>query len=262
MKKIENLVAGGGRTLLSASVGNELINAINTLGGIRPGKGIKISKADAGFEIELSDQLQKSLVLNGNSSGSDTPDSEDDEGQGPGALRWRGQWSSTKTYERNDIVIHKTTAAINDGTQAGTYILIADENSGTEPDEVDATVQAIWKTFAKGAWTKLVLYDSDGDPTTDTSITLDGSTGNISALTFSGEHLGFVKADAAVHRVTYLGVNEEFTSSGFVTADSDYGTFGVWRESIPAAVDMGYTTINYKDHDDANQSVAVIGYHF
>lgn len=160
MKRLKRVVEGSTDTMLSASRANELIDAINALLNMRPGKGIKISKADSGFVIELTDALQEGLALKGDGEGGEGVEG----GQAPGALRWRGEWDSTVAavggYSKNDIVIHRSDAAIDSGTKAGTYIAIADKPL-IEPFEDEIEEQTQWRTFAKGSWGKLRIGSVD-----------------------------------------------------------------------------------------------------
>lgn len=159
MKKIERLKPKGKRTMFSASVANELIDKLNMLLGLREGTGIKLTFSDAGPVIELSDAIQKSLALKGNGAGDDSLD----DGQGPGPLRWRGEWDQVIAdaggYDRNDIVIHRSASAIDAGNKAGTYISVIDAPSA-EPSEDVSTAQVQWRTFAKGSWSQLRIGSS------------------------------------------------------------------------------------------------------
>lgn len=158
MRKIPKVRAGSGRTMLSASLANQVIEVCNMILAMRPGPGLKVSLADTNIVIELSDELQRGLALKGDGEGGDGVAG----GQGPGALRWRGEWSSAEQYQRNDLVIHRTDAALVSGNKAGTYIALVD-NEDEEPEEKPFADQDTWATFSKGAWDYLKIGDPDTD---------------------------------------------------------------------------------------------------
>lgn len=156
MKSIKPLVADSPDTLLSASRANELISAINALLNMRPGKGIKISKADSGFVVELDDALQEGLALKGDGEGGEGVK----DGQAPGALRWRGEYNYlTKDYKANDLVFAKNELLrVGSGLHTvighkGLFIATKDASQGDVPG---ASAESQYYTAAS-AWTPFLM---------------------------------------------------------------------------------------------------------
>lgn len=96
---IPPLEPGGRSTLLSASRANQLIFAVNALLNSSGGNGIILSKAKAGFKIEIDPNWLEDF-LNPVDDGS-----TEVTGSGNGNMRFRGTWSSgTTDYAENDVV--------------------------------------------------------------------------------------------------------------------------------------------------------------
>lgn len=108
------------RTAKSASTMNQIVDGLNALLAMQGTNGIRVVPAAAGFTIELDDTVKRELGMlpEIGASGEVTP--------AKGALHWRGDWDAKKTYYSNDIVVHRSVAAIGAGLNAGTYIANTD----------------------------------------------------------------------------------------------------------------------------------------
>lgn len=169
---IKRFIAKGRRNILSAKVANTLVDAINSLLRMREGKGIKITHADSGPVIELSDALQERLAMKGDGEGGEGMK----DGQAEGALRWRGEWDNEKLFKKNDITIYRSASAIAAGDKAGTYIALVD-NDDSKPFEAPAANQTTWRTLGKGAWERLVLGGEPGSGEGSVDINIDDMLG-------------------------------------------------------------------------------------
>src|SRR6266700_1201747 len=78
------------------------------------------------------------------------------------AVRWRvrlspsprGEWDGEVDYFKDNVVLRSDETAILAGTQAGTYICVADAVHGLDPPPDNETN---WALFAQGHWKKLFI---------------------------------------------------------------------------------------------------------
>lgn len=236
---------------------------------MRPGKGLKITPADSGIVVELDDALQEGLALKGDGEGGDGVK----DGQGPGALRWRGQWSATADYLRNDIVIRATAAEIATGTQAGTYICVRDTINGiaadndTEPGSApnrgqDTYSNPRWKKFAIGEWSKFVIKGTASTGSNHTiTIDADADTVNTGFATVTIKQLNVTSMNGPhsgglVDSITALQLNY---NDAVGVVDPTYGSFSLKKESIGAGVALGLQSITFDDGNGTKYSMDVLG---
>jgi hypothetical protein len=135
--------ARDGRTLLSASTANELVDAINALLNLRGQNGVKVVRAESGYVIEPDPT---------------TADPTEPTGTGSGTLNWRGEWWPGTTYATGDIVIRSSRTNQFDAKSA-TYVSLADANTGHEPPAGETLADAWWATLARGHWERITVRD-------------------------------------------------------------------------------------------------------
>ena len=256
MDPIEPFEAESERTLLSAREANKLVRLANMLAGIRPGPGIKISIADSGIKIELSPELQRGLALDGDGTGGEG----ETDGQAPGPIKWRGEWSETKAYEKNDIVIRRTSADMNNGTLSGTYIAILD-NTNVAPSEAVATSQATWRTFAKGSWDVLII----GDVATK-NISFNSSTNLCRVIDPAGEtaDTDTPRLDFANNFLDMFGAGVSYYKFATVLAPSWYPSFVMANPTDAGSVTIDLAAagaqafslqaVSYKDESEVTRT--------
>ena len=257
VRRIARFIRGDSqRTAFKASVMNEFVDAMNSLLSMRGDKGIKVTFSDSGPVIELTEALQRGLALTGDGVGGKGVE----DGQGEGPMRWRGEWVATKTYAINDIVIYRSSSAISGPDKAGTYIAAA-SNINSEPLEAAAASQADWKTFAKGSWDRLYLYNSSGSR----KITLDSTEGiqlikvedtsngyycsitpDLISVTAGGNTVAITSTGSGEPRIQLNG-----TSGSLIDLDV------VEWSAVGAAASM--QLIEYKDHSSANKTFYALG---
>jgi hypothetical protein len=141
MKEIPLLEAGDSRTMLSASVANELISALNAFIKMQGRNGIEVKIADGGVVIDFTGAT---------SEGAPPPTI------GDSSFRWRGEWLPSNSYQVGDIVIRSDEISIQDGRLAGTYLCRLDAPEFS-PGPGEEGGSLIWETFATGWWDKLVF---------------------------------------------------------------------------------------------------------
>jgi hypothetical protein len=145
------------RTPLSASVMNEIVDAINCVLLMKGVGGIKVDivrgNAVVGFDDETTAALKR-VKENG--------------GGGSGSLNWLGTWADGTDYFAGDIVRLPangdaiTTSAI--ANQAGTFVCLVDHHStpgNAPPSSANVTATTEWQTLALGKWPNLWSAPSD-----------------------------------------------------------------------------------------------------
>lgn len=189
-KRIARFVKGVNLlTALSASRLNEIVDLLNAVAAIDGKDGIRVLRAAAGYTIVLDDPTLRRI------------DQIQDPGSTPttGVLfQWKGEWTVGTTYVENDIVIHRSSAAIDDGTKAGTYMSLVNDNTGNQPFEAALASQTHWRTVAKGAWDILVISDGAG-----TTIAMDSTLKKLEMIGPAG--WGSVKWELTQSGVTGTG---------------------------------------------------------
>ena len=186
-------------------------------------------------------------------------------------MRWRGDWSATKSYKRNDIVIKRSDADFAVGihhsqlsVNAGTYIALKDVDPGiaatttgapSEPGRIQSDyADPNWATFATGNWDTL---DFQSVPNPGNNITIDPDVGIYSANGFTGNLTGTVTGTVngnvlggTALSMTKLNINANVLDA---TDNASYGTVIINNSSIPAGeslqvrlVDYTYSGIDYQ----------------
>lgn len=148
MNEIPLLQPGGRRTLLSASVANDLIRGLNAIRRMRGRNGVRVVIADGGIVVE-GDGTSQAPVEGGGGGGS-----------GGGGLIWGGEWNGASIYDAGTIVIRSSESALADGNIAGSYISKIDVPGGS-PGPNEAGGSTYWETFAQ--YSSDVFVCSRGD---------------------------------------------------------------------------------------------------
>jgi hypothetical protein len=157
------------RTMLQASVANEIVSAVNKLLLAAGDDYIVVTVAEANVRIELREEARKAIkdVIDGNLPGG-------------GGVNFRDQWATGVDYKAGDVVIVWTLGDINQSMLAGTYIALVDHTSApaNQPPSGEVYSNATWATLARGHWSHLWSYD-DTDATTQAYGAFHANGGNV-----------------------------------------------------------------------------------
>jgi hypothetical protein len=204
MNEIPLLQPGGERTMLSASLANQLIAVANAVRNMRGLNGIKVTVSDGGIVVE--------------STGAVTPPTDPGGGGGtPGpSLAFRGDWSAGISYAIGDVVLYR-----HDPTQnlaAGTYIALL-ANSATAPVNGGSVT---WGEMSQGSWDKYLWKAGTNEVLLDVSTTTpllrvtgiaDGGSCVIDTAHLNGKVAQFRLAEvieAGVCKKSYVMMTETF----------------------------------------------------
>lgn len=135
------------RTMLSASVANELIAVANAILAMKGAGGIEVLKSDAGYVIRYTGIP---------SEAGDTPPQGGTPPAGGGGIAFKGQYSAVATYDQDDVVIAWTTTDMGN-LVAGTYISLQDANTGNALPSAETAANSWWSTLARGHWSTLYI---------------------------------------------------------------------------------------------------------
>lgn len=139
---LEHFKAGSGRTLLSATEANKVVDVVNALLRL-----VTTMRGRNGVRAYVSDA---NIILEGDGTGAGDGDGGGDPGV-PAAVAFKGEWNAGTTYALNDIVIRSTSGDM-DNSESGTFISLADDNTGNEPPAGETMSNAHWTCLARGHW--------------------------------------------------------------------------------------------------------------
>lgn len=132
---------------------NQLGHFMNLMAGVQVKRGSEegffISNSNAVIQLKERDVLEKTT---GNEAGIGGGGGGGD-GEAGDVWVWKGQWTDVN-FDEFDVVIRETSAELDDGTVAGTYLALQAVTSGSPAPGVSGA-ELLWVRIARGNWDHL-----------------------------------------------------------------------------------------------------------